>query len=830
MKRFASKLSVCLVFAAAVLFSGCPLLGMGSGGLGLDVAPVAVNFGSDATVKTISLTNTTLSPMAWTISESIPWLTVSPTSGTTATNISQITLTVDRGVLPPGNFTGDLFVTSTAGVTTVKVAMQVAGSPTLGVSPLAINLINQQEVAELTITNGGTGPLQWSLSLRDPDDPSIPVATPDFLTIAPLGAVTQPGLSTKSTITIDRDLVPSGVTSFILLVTSAAGNQQVELNITQGLSAEIGVEPSVLDFGETQSTLTFDVFNSGEAGSTLDFTLSTDRTDLIFFSPASGTSTGVSDPDNYDRVPIAVTIDRGALTGLSDGGTITVSAPGLDPVEVVVSVTSSGLVFEGAQNRTRPPFILRFVFLLRDALGNAINTLDPDILEEIADGLSIEENEQPIDLDETNFFVTSAENLRYNVVVLLDYTGSMFAAGAGNGSAIAQQQAAAVDFVNDLPATYRIALMEYHERQQSSRIIHNFATSKSSLTSALQAFSLPSAEHGASEIYDALMDAVKRLVDEDVGSLSFDDADVRAVVFVSDGRDTSSITSLAELIDEAKKSRVRLYPIGFGNQVRPNDLIQMAVETGGHYYPAPTVTDLVNLLQNEIALGGGAPGVITKELQRQLVLTYISLLQGGEEANYLISGDFRGLTGSFQESAVIAIGGDVRAGQIGLTTAGIQPDGTAEVFVRTEYVPRNISQFRFRFISTVPIVVEKAPGDLVSEWILVDEGGGVFTVLAADPLPVGAFGNLIRVRYSGLNPADTITLGFRTDNRIYINAPLSKFFQHPEEIEFTSGSTQVNVVPVSLGDVDPDDPKFVDRDEDTVADFNDLNPDNPALP
>src|SRR5690606_25617729 len=137
-----------------------------------------------------------------------------------------------------------------------------------------------------------------------------------YLTFTPPGAITQPGASSISKITIDRDLVPTGITSFIILVSSAVGTQEVELNITQGLSAEIGVEPSVLDFGTTLSTLSFDVFNTGEAGSNLQFTLSTNRSDLIFFTPSQGSSIGVSNPDNYNRVPITVTIDRGALTGL----------------------------------------------------------------------------------------------------------------------------------------------------------------------------------------------------------------------------------------------------------------------------------------------------------------------------------------------------------------------------------------------------------------------------------------------------------------------------------------------------------------------------------
>ncbi|MCC6694076.1 MAG: VWA domain-containing protein [Candidatus Hydrogenedentes bacterium] len=823
MKRLLASFLPVLAFSIVCLpLTGCPT-GTGTGPV-LQINPVAINFGSLAEKKTIGITNSGSGAITWSIQESIDWLSADVTVGTTTTELDRVKFTADRTGLPVGTYTGTVTVASSAGVREIAVAMSVPGTPTIDVSPLTINLLNEQETAQFTITNNGDGPLTWSVELQDVDDPGTEIDIPAYMTVTPTGGTTLPGDQSVVEIEIDRDLMEeAGVTGFLFFITSNIGDATVTMNIAAGASAAIGVEPTVLDFGTSGNVLTFDVYNSGEAGSILDFTVSTDRPDLIFLDPVSGSSTGVLDPLNYDRVSIGVTIDRGALTGETDGGIITVAAPGLEDVEIVVNVEASPLGFEGAQNRSRPPFILRFVFLLRDALGEAIDTTDPAVLEELQTAFTVYEDQVPLDIDETNLFVSSAEHLKSNIVLLLDYTGSMYNAPPGNGVVIEQMVNASAEFINDLPDSQRLAIMEYHERQQTDRLIHNFSTSKSSLISGLEAFSVPFGEHGASEVNDAIVDACERLENEDLGLLELNNADVRAVIFISDGRDTSSVNDVDEVIDIAKDKRVRLYPIGFGQNVRASALIKMATETGGHYYPAPTAADLVNLLQNESTAGPGAPGVIAKELERQIVLTYISLFTEGSHT-YLITGNYQGLEGSFQEDAVFAIGGDIHAGQIGLRSAGIQPDNSATVFVRSEYVPRNINQMRVRVISAQPFTLSLDPEGLLQDWILVNEGGGVYTALTSEltPLRYGAFGNLFRVDFTGV-VAD-FNMGFRVDNQVYVNPPFTKFFQYPTLLPVTTGSSDADVLPILVEQgFDPDALDAWDADEDGTTDFNDLS-------
>ena len=63
---------------------------------------------------------------------------------------------------------------------------------------------------------------------------------------------------------------------------------------------------------------------------------------------------------------------------------------------------------------------------------------------------------------------------------------------------------------------------------------------------------MPPAEHGASELYDALIDTIDIITGEDPSTtLPFDEADVRAIVFLSDGWDTSSIEDESQVIKAA---------------------------------------------------------------------------------------------------------------------------------------------------------------------------------------------------------------------------------------------------------------------------------------
>jgi hypothetical protein len=783
----------------------------------------------------------------------------------------------------------------------------------------------------------------------------------------------------------------------------------------------------LLDFGTEEIQQEFWIANIGPRDSQLFFEIThedqgSEQPLIIDVTPLSGDTNGPDEDFFYpgenfliDGQPVTVTVDRSAMEEDVETREITIRAVDaegnvLDPVEpqtVTVRVARPPLKVEGQLNRSRPPYLLRFVFLLRDAIGQVIPTMTQDDRDRLT--FTISEDDRPLDLDETEIYLEGPENLKTNLVLMLDYTGSMLNAGTQStvdprdqGDAIEVMKASALKFLDDLPPSYRVQIMYHFDRQQRDRLIHPFSTDRASLKEALSAFTLPPALSGVTTIRDALIDAIDDLAAEDSGDvLPFDEADVRAVVFLTDGLDNASVATETDVETAADDNRVRLYPVVYasGDQVNAAAMLTLAEGSGGHLYTAPQVSQLERLLANERGLtlsnstitgdnlavfritnsgttalnweitpdpdagwisnvvpnrgvtnpgasavvtvqlnpggeiadsllqgalkiattpdnGSGTvtiraqltgntamaediditlddpPGTIWNELRNQIVLTYITPSQVGNQYNIQVSyevDDDTSITGEFEEDGVF-FPGDILAGQLSLTTAGIETNPSAadpadrfraEVFLRADYSPRDVSKFKVRFFTLVPedvpagaeaalaqsnLTVELATdGLLVDEdpfaptWRLLSEGDGVYRMLTEEdnPLPYGAFGDLLKLTFTNLGPFVALFDGtardpeflveMRADNDIYFS-PASggspsqtKYFLYPAgptnparrlsvSIESDLAAPSRTVADLADPGIDPEAPFAWNRDEDALSDFNDPFPDDEDLP
>jgi len=966
-----------------------------------------------------------------------------------------------------GNFA--LLVTSPAGNAVVRFAFGSVLTD-LAAQPETIRLfytrpesgadsIGEQAESTLRINNTGGVSRNWTIEARNRVTP----ATAAPISLSPIQGATAPGANSEVIVSLSPNANPStillGNGNYELVIRSGDGFIVVPVIIELlSLPVIVASEPpsevagrpeivpvSTLDFGRTSVQEEFFIANTGPRDSRLYFRIThedqgVENPVIASVEPLTGNTT--SDDEIFfwppgentliDAERIVVTLDRTNMTEDVEFRTITIVATDEDgqnvldpvePVEVVVRAERSPLKVEGAINRSRPPFLLRFAFLLRDSLGRVI----PTLTEEDRDRLSfvISEQERNLDLNETNFFLQGPENLKTNVVLMLDYTGSMYNAGTTNvqnpllpGQAVQQVRDAAADFIRDLPSTYRVQLMYYNDRQQRDRLIHPFTSDKDALIAALDAFSLPPSLFGVSTVRDALIDAIAELAGEDsADTLPFDEADVRAVVVVTDGADNGSIGSESEVSTLAEEARVRIYPLVYaaGGPVQPAEMLVLAEESGGHSYAAPTIQDLTRLLSNRQGIGieaaafsepnnarffitnngtalinwtitpedgatwirrvspdasgtspggrstinitldatglavdqpvvgrvfvrsaaGGGTATVTvvatptlvagvptfqnsnialtledpvgevwNELQNQIVLTYVTPLQEAADYNIQVSYDVDDdttITGSFEENGVFAEG-DVRAGQIALTTSGLLFDPAAppvdrvraEVYVRSDYIPRDTTSFRMRFLTSLPadiaesplgaaaaaalanvtMNVELAPDGLLvptsefdAGWRLLSEGDGIYRMRTegSNDLLYGAFGNLLRLTFSNLAPFTALfdastrepefSVGMRVDNDAYF-APAgggqpsrTKYFFYPggpafvlegpgavnSQLSVTTSSTIAGPAPnieplLSTQFFDPELAFPWDIDQDGVLDFQDPSPFDEALP
>ena len=453
------------------------------------------------------------------------------------------------------------------------------------------------------------------------------------------------------------------------------------------------------------------------------------------------------------------------------------------------------------------PSLVQFAFIMRNFRNQAIFATPA----QLANSFQIVEAGVPLEATETNQFITSGANLRTNLTIMLDFSGSLYDAVQGLGLPGADQLLAAyinsvTTFVNSLPSTYKISLMEFHDRSQATRLVLDFTSDKAAVVAALNAIAI--GDHGASPLLPAVEDATARLRDTDAQLLSFDNADVRALVMISDGRLTTPPGIIQDTIDLAVNNRVRVFSIGWGKEVNNEPMARLAVGTGGHYYSTrgdtngnPTLAELNQRL-----------ATLSSDLSAQMVLTYITLNEtekvstrvNAQVDNPNDNPDQGILQGTFQQDlALAAISGDVKMGQISMHSSGVSLAGTATVTLRLDYAPRNLSHIRFTLASgqpfNAPALVAPADGGVLDNWSLTPLGGNTYDLtpnVAGETLTYGAFGNLVTVTFPTAAGATPFTLGLTVDNTIY---PIvdQKYFIYPDTITVNAAASIAPAFPTA---------------------------------
>ena len=1029
----------------------------------LEVTPQIVNIRPGMTQTTITLKNIGSESFNWTVeyipdlsnktaTDKVPMdISVSPVSGNLASgSSSQVTVSWDKA--RSADF--GLLFRSPQGDQIVEFRfVPICSESDFEVSPKELVLIVTTEAltsetvvslppSKLTFTNRSSAKKDWTAQIIDASGQPI-----NSIVVSPsAGAINASDkVDISAVVTAPKEVI-LGAGQYTLLIDTSDCILTVPIKIEQMSLPKIAIsEPpqttttrpeiiplDVLDFGREDTQKEFWIANIGPRDSKLYFRIThedegKENPIIVDIQPAIGGANGEDgNAEDFfhpelvnvliDGVRILVTINRDNLQNDVEYRNITIEALDRDPIQfsdeatvlsavesktIKIRVERQPLRIEGALNRSRPPYVMRYVFLLRDSSSRAIPTVTNDDLSKLS--LTISEDGVPLDLYETSYFVTGPQDIKGNMVILLDYTGSTYYAGVNDkinplrpGEAIERVKKAVVDFIYDLPDSYQIALMLHNDRQQTNRLIRSFTTNKDVLKDALESFYVPPNLMGASDIYDALSEAIDRLMAEDSKNpLPFDDADVKSIVFITDGWDNASTVDASNIQNKAHDNLIRLYPLGFasGGSINNADLIQLATETGGHLYVANDVNKLVQLLGNQkslvlrpdlqssgndlsffiynegdgnlgwqadlsklpkwiseitpsqgtipskgnvkvtvktqpgladadvvvtseipitsndgdgvikvsgvsktvgwesvsIGLDDGA-GRIWEELKNQMVLTYITPKQ--KDFKYTIRFEYKPgenlpvLTGIFEEDAFAYIG-DVRAGQLSLVTSGLfygndptnptRRTWQAEVFVRADYIPRDVYFLRTRYflqkpegvtdaqwnllLANVQMNVEPAEGGLLSYensgWRFIKEGDGIYLILTSEDnaFTYGAFGNLFKITLSGLDTyvqsfgdaEPILNLAMRVDNESLVSpatprqSSRTKYFLYPGGPTYLDGLLSITTSAKVAGPstsiegltglpFNPEDIGVWDADKDGLPDFQDPVPNDKNIP
>ncbi len=538
------------------------------------------------------------------------------------------------------------------------------------------------------------------------------------------------------------DTPASGDYVFELVVSDAMGNTSSDTVVVTVTTADIVATPTLDPPGGSFAGPVDVTISCATSGATIRYT--TDGTDPDAMS-------AVYDPYMGGTIQVASTTTvkaRAFMAGMRDSevasATYTVLAP--------PSITLLG-------QRTRVPYVVSFDMRLQDQDGHAI------IQGVDRTNFSISENGIVLDYTETNQFVTTGVTLPLKIVLVLDYTNSMSSAGAINKMIDAARRFIQADH---LTGSHHIGIVEFHDRDgqglgydQVIGLTRCDAEGKSAILAAIPGEN--DLEHGLTRVWDAVhlgMDMITNAASQ-MG-------EARAIVFLTDGRDTTSSTSSGGLRANAQSNNIALYPIGFGNvAANESTLRSLADETGGTYYPA----DNANALQGIFA-------EIVEDLRGQWNLTYITQRNSGH-VDVEVGFDWQGRTVSFAYGFnASAISGDIHRGAIEVLERTYDPGPDRTTFLlKAAYMPRSISRLQFLIDHDGVAFALQGTGGLLAGW----SGPGVVVngvaALNGPELEYGAFGNIGKVSV----PGDVPVLQIVHDDRIYqsLAQPKTMAFEGP---------------------------------------------------
>ncbi len=452
------------------------------------------------------------------------------------------------------------------------------------------------------------------------------------------------------------------------------------------------------------------------------------------------------------------------------GRTPTPSLPRMTPTPV------PALAFRGATTLCNWPSQVQFVFSLRDETGHAV-ALPPAevqaatrVFEQGPGTLGWEE----IDYAETSFSVHTTENMETEVVYLLDFTNSVTQSRLSDGrSGTLSMLDGFRAGVSAFPSAHRLGAVEFHDRNADPTVLSPLSTDRTALVASVNRFATSPFDSGSSRVWDGMAKAASLFTAKDARPNV-----VRALVVVSDGRDTSSLTTMLDAFALVRRGGIQVYFLGAGDVINESELDRRASETGGAYYRAADMDKLKGQIE-----------LVAQDIKTQYKFSYITLRRDGtyNVQAYVALGP---RSGSF-ESAPLDIAYFYAPDNLGQLT--IDPPtvdwtkGQATFYVRALHIPRNIGRFRFKLDTSATVqlsLVSEKEGGLLEGWrVSAPDAEGYVDLSSTANLAFGDFGLLFRIDVSGLEGKDAV-VPVTFDNSIY---PSGKSFEYPAVVRLGEG-------------------------------------------
>jgi hypothetical protein len=127
----------------------------------LDVTPALLDYGTATNILSVEIRNTGKGELTWSVIEDLTWLSVNPTTGRTTTEVSTVTVTVDRSLITESSKTGTFVINSNAGNRTINISVSKPTS-VLSVTPATLDFGETETEKSVNISNAGAGTLSYT--------------------------------------------------------------------------------------------------------------------------------------------------------------------------------------------------------------------------------------------------------------------------------------------------------------------------------------------------------------------------------------------------------------------------------------------------------------------------------------------------------------------------------------------------------------------------------------------------------------------------------------------------------------------------------------------
>jgi VWFA-related protein len=186
------------------------------------------------------------------------------------------------------------------------------------------------------------------------------------------------------------------------------------------------------------------------------------------------------------------------------------------------------------------------------------------------------------------------------VVLVLDRSGSM------RGEPIAAAKKAAADFIPRVSDEDLLGLVTFSTKVDPSV---GLTTDRGIPLEGIDR----AKTRGETALYDAVGQAIAKL--------SWQKADRKAVVVLTDGHDNASSATASQCATAARRDNVSIYCVGLGRSLNADALQLMARESGGHCFLTSSADNLTDIYRR-----------IARQIESQYVLTYDSPRPAAEES------------------------------------------------------------------------------------------------------------------------------------------------------------------------------------------------------